>query len=255
MWSNVEAFMAITSKEKIALKKVWTTFYRQTSIGYRPGYAIMTNCIRISSAIDGTIIPAWVPHGHQGAYRCRKGYLAQNVMVACDFNMKFTFVLAGWEGSANDARIFKPTLSNPRYQFSFPPLGKYYVLDSGYSNHPLFLAPYRGERYHLPEWTFGMLKNRFPILKNLMSRYSLKSQTDMVVACCVLHNFILTHQEKNATPAQFFEPDYVPQRDANDMSFSFMDRVDPATAGEEEQCTLRERIATALWEDHVNGNR
>ncbi|CAA0823335.1 Unknown protein, partial [Striga hermonthica] len=80
-------------------------------------YPYFKDCI---GAIDGTIISAWVPQGYQGVYRCRKGYLAQNVMVSCDFDMKFTLVLAGWEGSANDARIFKDTLSNLRYQFPIP---------------------------------------------------------------------------------------------------------------------------------------
>ncbi|CAA0830176.1 Unknown protein [Striga hermonthica] len=82
-------------------------------------YPYFKDCI---GAIDGTI--TWVPEGQQGSYRCRKGYLAQNVMLACDFDLKFTFVLAGWEGSANNARIFNQTLSDPRYNFPYPPPGK-----------------------------------------------------------------------------------------------------------------------------------
>ncbi|CAA0833566.1 Unknown protein [Striga hermonthica] len=110
-------------------------------------------------AIDGTIIPAWVPEGQQGSYRCRKGYLAQNVMLACDFDLKSTFVLAGWEGSANDARIFNQKLSDPRYNFSYPPPGKFYVVDSGYAHILGFMTPYRGEIYHLPEW---LVSNQLP---------------------------------------------------------------------------------------------
>ena len=34
--------------------------------------------------------------------------------------------------------------------------GKYYVVDTGYPNRPGCLAPYKGERYHLPEWHQGM---------------------------------------------------------------------------------------------------
>ena len=33
---------------------------------------------------------------------------------------------------------------------------KYYVVDAGYPSHPGYLAPYKGERYHLPEWHGGM---------------------------------------------------------------------------------------------------
>ena len=38
-------------------------------------------------------------------------------------------------------------------------VGKYYVVDAGYPNRPGYLAPYKGERYHLPEWHRGMEPN------------------------------------------------------------------------------------------------
>ena len=41
----------------------------------------------------------------QQAFRGRKKEPTQNVMVAVDFGLKFTYVLAGWEGSAHDALI------------------------------------------------------------------------------------------------------------------------------------------------------
>ena len=34
-------------------------------------------------------------------------------MCACDFDMMFTFVYAGWEGTANDARVFLDVLTRP----------------------------------------------------------------------------------------------------------------------------------------------
>ncbi|KAL0387579.1 UNVERIFIED_CONTAM: hypothetical protein Sradi_2639700 [Sesamum radiatum] len=45
----------------------------------------------------------WTGHWYLGPrqhrYRSRKG-LAQNVLAICDFDMNFTYVYAGWEGSA-----------------------------------------------------------------------------------------------------------------------------------------------------------
>ena len=35
-----------------------------------------------------------------------------------------------------------------------------------------------------------MLKARFPILKGLMLNYLMGRQVELVIACCVLHNFI-----------------------------------------------------------------
>ena len=44
-------------------------------------------------------------------YCGRKEYPTQNVMAACSFDLKFTYVLAGWEGTASDSRIIKNALS------------------------------------------------------------------------------------------------------------------------------------------------
>ena len=41
----------------------------------------------------------------QGPFRGRKGSCTQNVMAVVDFDLKFTYVLAGWEGSAHDALV------------------------------------------------------------------------------------------------------------------------------------------------------
>lgn len=42
-------------------------------------------------------------------------------MVACSFNMKFTFVWVEWEGSTHDIRIFLEAIDNPNTKFSKPP--------------------------------------------------------------------------------------------------------------------------------------
>jgi hypothetical protein len=41
----------------------------------------------------------------QQAFRGRKKDPTQNVMAVVDFDLKFTYVLAGWEGSAHDAHV------------------------------------------------------------------------------------------------------------------------------------------------------
>lgn len=61
-------------------------------------------------AIDGTHIHAKVPAKIQAAFRGRKHYPTQNVLAAVDFDLKFTYVLAGWEGSAHDATILADAL-------------------------------------------------------------------------------------------------------------------------------------------------
>ena len=51
-----------------------------------------------------------VPRHMQQAFRGRKSSPTQNVMAAVSFDLKFTFVLAGWEGSAHDALILSDVI-------------------------------------------------------------------------------------------------------------------------------------------------
>ncbi|XP_060965579.1 protein ALP1-like [Cannabis sativa] len=81
-------------------------------------YPFFKNCV---GAIDGTHISAHVPIDEQIPYRGQKVDTTQNVMCICSFDMKFTYVVAGWEGLANDARILSECATNPGYEFPAPP--------------------------------------------------------------------------------------------------------------------------------------
>ncbi|GKB33435.1 putative nuclease HARBI1, partial [Tanacetum coccineum] len=141
-------------------------------------------------ALDGTLVHAVVPINEQMAYRGRGGSRCyQNVSGICDFDMIFTFIWAGWED-------------------------KYYLCDAAYANTRGFLAPYRNTRYWLADFrrrraltnkdkfnhnhaqlrnvierAYGVLKSRFPILKQMAS-YKFEVQRDVVIACFAIHNFI-----------------------------------------------------------------
>jgi hypothetical protein len=56
-------------------------------------------------AIDGTHVLARVPAKSRAAFLGRKHTTTQNVMAVVDFDLRFTYVLAGWKGSAHDAHI------------------------------------------------------------------------------------------------------------------------------------------------------
>lgn len=55
----------------------------------------------------------------QGPFRNKNGFLSQNVLAACSFDMKFHYVLAGWEGSAPDMRVLSSALTR-RYKLEVP---------------------------------------------------------------------------------------------------------------------------------------
>ncbi|XP_039128388.1 protein ALP1-like [Dioscorea cayenensis subsp. rotundata] len=127
--------------------------------------------------------------------------------------MQFIYVLSGWEGSAHDGRVLRDAITKPNGLKV--PNGFYYLVDSGYANCPGFLAPFRGQRYHLSSWsdghqpvtpeeffnmkhasarnvierTFGLLKIRWKILAS-PSFYSIATQRRIINVCCLLHNFI-----------------------------------------------------------------
>ena len=65
-------------------------------------------------AIDGTHVRAFVPIQIQGMFHGRKDGTTENVLTTTTFDLKFTYVLAGWEGSAHDSRVLNDTLSRPR---------------------------------------------------------------------------------------------------------------------------------------------
>ncbi|KAL8509435.1 hypothetical protein ACS0TY_016588 [Phlomoides rotata] len=140
-------------------------------------------------ALDGTYIDVNVSAVNKGRYRNRKGQCSVNVLGVCDLNMRFVYVLTGWEGSAADSHVLRDAIH--RTNGLHVPRGNYYLYDNGYPNCEGFLTPYKGVRYHLSEWpsrqpqtfqeyfnmkhtrarnviehTFGLLKMRWAILRS-----------------------------------------------------------------------------------------
>jgi hypothetical protein len=105
-------------------------------------------------------------------------------------------------------------------------IGKFYLVDTGYAARLGFLPPYRAIRYHLQEYgarnpqnqkelfnlrhsalrvtierAFGALKNRFRILYNKpFNPY--KTQVQLVLAYCILHNWILRDGHDDHIPPE-----------------------------------------------------
>ncbi|KAJ4789873.1 nuclease [Rhynchospora pubera] len=166
-------------------------------------------------AIDGTHIQAVVKKAKSDRFRNRKGFISQNVLAACSFDMLFQYVAIGWEGSASDMRVLRWAVEEGGFDV---PNGRYYLADSGYANTSKFICPFRNHNYHLAQFnrqpissryrvpeelynhrhaqlrnvierTFGVLKIRFKILDR-MPAYKFRKQGLVVMACCIIHNFI-----------------------------------------------------------------
>ncbi|KAL3502105.1 hypothetical protein ACH5RR_036554 [Cinchona calisaya] len=148
-----------------------------------------------------------VPSEIQERFRGRMGIPTQNVLATISFDLKFSYVLVGWEGSAHDSRILENALSRPR--------GLQVPKDAGYGIRNGLIPPYIGVRNHLKEYDgnppqnekelfnlrhsslrttiergFGILKKRFRVVDN-DPFWDFKTQVDVVLVCCILHNHIM----------------------------------------------------------------
>ncbi|XP_040380787.1 protein ALP1-like [Oryza brachyantha] len=196
------------------------------------------------------------------AFRGRKGVTTQNVLAAVDFDLKFTYILAGWEGSAHDALILTDALERP--DGIRVPAGKYYLVDVAYAARPGFLPPYRGCRYHLREYAgglnprdkrelfnlrhsslrvtveraFGAFKNRFKIVYN-KPFHPYKTQVKLVLACCILHNWIL----------QYGNDEFVPLEDGWNPSDDEEDYPDELDQDNRSMVQIRDDLASDMWDN------
>jgi hypothetical protein len=66
-------------------------------------YFFSQKCI---GAIDGTHVDTNVRGKNKALYRDYKLNVSQNVLCIVEFDLCFTYVYAGWEGSTHDSRVF-----------------------------------------------------------------------------------------------------------------------------------------------------
>ncbi|XP_057486826.1 protein ALP1-like [Actinidia eriantha] len=220
------------------------------------------NCL---GALDGTFVRVNPPSADRPRYRSRKGDLATNVLGVCTRDLQFVFVLSGWEGSATDSRILRDAIARPNGLKV--PRGHYYLVDAGYTNGECFLAPYRGERYHLNIWRqghmptskeeyfnmkhsaarnviercFGVLKMRFAILRS-PSYYPIRTQCRIVTACCLLHNLI-----KREMPNDPVEFEYTRWEQENLHNIEVDDDRVTTIEASNEWTGERDALATAMY--------
>ena len=167
-------------------------------------------------ALDGTFVDANIHPDYEGPFRNRKGNISQNVLGIVDFDMKFTYVLAGWEGSVHDSRVLDDAVLKGLHI----PVDGFYLGDAAYTLKRWCLIPYRGVRYHLKEWgranerpansrelfnlrhstlrnvierSYGVVKKRFSILESMHS-YPYPVQVHLALCCFMVHTFIRCNQ-------------------------------------------------------------
>jgi hypothetical protein len=139
-----------------------------------------------------------------------------------------------------------------------------YLVDAGYACRTGFLPPYRGVRYHLSEFSnrnyptngkelfnhrhsslrvaveraWGALKGRFRIVDNKFF-HKYKTQVKLVLACCILHNWIIGFGVDEIVLA---EEGFEGQELNDDDDGAEVPLEEPAMV------YIRDEIANAMWE-------
>lgn len=232
-------------------------------------YPFFKDCVGV---VDSFHIPVMVGVDEQGPFRNSNGLLTQNVLAASSFDLRFHYVLAGWEGSASDQQVLNAALTR-RNKLQVPQ-GKYYIVDNKYPNLPGFIAPYHGvstnsreeakelfnERHKLLHRaihrTFGALKERFPILLSAPP-YPLQTQVKLVIAACALHNYIRLEKPDDLVFRMFEEETMV---EAGEDRGAALEEEQGEIEGQEhgfrpdeveDSLRLRDGIASDLWDHYV----
>jgi DDE superfamily endonuclease len=91
-------------------------------------------------------------------YQNRKGGISQNVLAVCLFDLKFIYVMSGWEGSTADSWLWH----SARLMDLSVLVDHYYLRDAGFPLCDALLVPYRGVHYHLKEWEKAKSRHTLP---------------------------------------------------------------------------------------------
>ncbi|GJT89445.1 putative nuclease HARBI1 [Tanacetum coccineum] len=205
-------------------------------------------------------------------YIGRKGIPTFNVMAVCDFDLCFTFISVGWEGSTHDTRVFLHAINNRSMNFPKPSEGKYYLVDKGYPDRKGYLVPYPKTRYHKSQFeneppknmkeafnrshsslrsfiekSFGILKKRWKILGG-MPKYSVETQHDIIIDVFALHNYIRNNDKEDKVFTTFEQhSDYMGCDELRDVrgTVTNNDNISSGTSNEMKQ--IRNDIATSIW--------
>jgi hypothetical protein len=215
-------------------------------------------------ALDGTHVEMYVPIELQPRHRNRKGTLSQNILAVCNFDMEFVYILAGWEGSAHDARVLSDAQASQGF---LTPRGRYWLGDAGYGNSEFIMSPYRGVRYHLKEVRqgglkpenakelfnlrhsslrnvieriFGVLKRQWQILGGRGCEYSIGTQIDLFCALIGLYNF----------GKQCGEEDTFDEATLSVESHVQTDNFEVISGGNKWMDKRRDDIAEQMWNDY-----
>ena len=161
----------------------------------------------IVGAVDGYHIPLKGLTDDPMSYVNRKGFHSIILQAVCDYECLFTDIYAGWPGRVHDTRVFTP-LSE---QLPMLPPDHRSIGDSAYPLTPSMMVPYKGaltpaqdsfntklsQARQCIERSFALFKCSWRRMK-YFDESDIEHMCNSIVACCVLHNLCLLHNDSAA---------------------------------------------------------
>lgn len=175
--------------------------------------------------------------------------------VICDSTLKFVHCYTGQVGSVHDMRVFKLSRFQDMCTEDNFPEDSHLLGDAAYSIQKYIMVPFRDNghlteteknynRIHsstrmIIERSLGLLKGRF---RSILDKLPM-TRTDLIpkyiVACCILHNICLLHDDIIDIPIVINEAQYIRNQDIIDIQ------------NREEGIQKRNVIAYSLMNPHL----
>ncbi|XP_047523577.1 putative nuclease HARBI1 [Pieris napi] len=191
---------------------------------------------RLIGAIDCTHVPIKSPGGDNAEeWRDRKSQFSFNVQTVVSAKLKILDIVARWPGAAHDQTIFNNSFLKQRLING--EFGNLLIVgDKGYENTSYLLTPLQNpttpaahlynesqiRSRNVVERTYGVWKNRFPILSKKILLHVSRVQA-VIVACAVLHNIAIDMRDEH------FELLQQVDEPADDIDQSAIDNVGNAS--------------------------
>ncbi|KAK2648597.1 hypothetical protein Ddye_016086 [Dipteronia dyeriana] len=193
-------------------------------------YPYFKDCV---GAIDGAHIHVKVSKDEAPRYHGRKEYTTQNVMAAYGFDVRCTYVLPRWEGTASDSGIIKNDLA--RADKLIIPKDAQELF-----NHR------HAALHNAIERTFGVLKKWFPIISRATKPYyPAKTVTKIMLACYILHNYLMGVDPKEKILVEV-DQELLTRTPEIEETYSRQRDNDDARKG----VAIRNDIAEMMWKDY-----
>ena len=192
----------------------WPSINRQRYIAQQ--FAAKRGVVGVVGCTDGSHIPvSLVDEELATDLYNRKGFYSLILQATVDCEPLFTDIYVGWPGSVHDGRVWRNSplkrkldevIENNYNNQDFILRNAHLLGDAAYARTTTMIPPFKdnGRLRHkhrrfnkrhsgtrmTVERCFGMAKGRFGTLR-LLNHRSLKLQCEVIVACCILHNFVM----------------------------------------------------------------